>query len=531
MMKEETLSNFEQVFARLGKELSATARADAAAKIILYAAHELFGWDACYLILYDPEQGGVPRPLLIIDTIDGQHAVLKNEFPTQPTENMLRAIHENGFLSLYEKRFELNPSLSFGDRSRRTLSQIFVPVRSGIRTIGILSIQSYDKNAYSEGSLDTLRALANHCAGALERIWAQEALAQMVERLKALNQAAHAISSSLDMEELCRAIYDAVETAMPCNDFVIDGYEPGTNEIVPIYAVEYPRRRVQTGRYFADHGMAGHIVHTKRSLLLNSLEEIEKSGISFEFYGSEGKDMPQSIAAAPMLFHGNVTGMVSAQAYKPKAYTSDDLYLLELLASHAAIAIENARLFAAVQKMADTDFLTGCLNRRKFFELAEHTFDHAHRNRLPLSVIMLDVDEFKRFNDRFGHNVGDRVLKLVAERCKASLRESDILGRLGGEEFVVVLPDTALHQAAQVAKRLHRTVEQANLEGMENILDLVTGERPEQEALGVTISVGVAMFDESCKNIDALIELADRAMYAGKYAGKNQINIYNEGAV
>lgn len=526
-MTVKTPSNFEQVFARLGKELSATTNAVTAAEIILNAANELIGWDACYLVLYDPQRGGKPRPLLTIDTTASGQIVQHNAAPDAPSENMLRAIREGGFLSLYDENFSLPPRLRFGDLSNITLSQLFVPVRNDRRTIGVLSIQSYRKNAYSEASLETLKTLANHCAGALERIWAQEALEQMAERLRGLHQAAHAINASLDMEALCDAIHRTVENVMPCNDFVIDGYDPETNEIVPIYAIEYPRKRVQTERYLADHGLAGHIVHTKKSLLLNSLEEMTNSGIDFEFYGSE-EDQTQSIAAAPLTLKGRVIGMISAQSYQPNAYTEDDLHLLELLASHAAIAIENARLFAAVQKLADTDPLTECLNRRKFFEVAEQAFQHARQERRPLSVILLDVDEFKRFNDRFGHAVGDRALKMAAGQCKAALREGDIFGRLGGEEFAALLPNTPLSQAEQIAKRLHRAVEAGQIEGADQIRDLVSGARPSKEALKVTVSVGVAELNQSCYSIDALIELADRAMYAGKYAGKNQINIWND---
>ncbi len=516
------------VYARLGKELSATSNAVTAADIILNAAHELIGWEACYLILYDPQQGGRPRPLLTMDTINNERVIEQDAAPEKPSENMLRAIRENGYLSLYEEAFAVPPALSFGDRTRRTLSQLFVPVQSGDRTIGVLSIQSYQAKAYSESSLEILRTLSNHCAGALERIWAQEALAQMVERLKVLYQATHAISESLDMEQLCDSIHATVETVMPCDDFVMDGYDEQTNEIIPIYAVEYPRKRVHTHRYVADHGMGGRIVHTRLPILLNSLEDMDRSGINFEMYGSSPSDDPtRSILAVPMLLHGKVVGMVSAQSYKENAYTSEDQYLLELLAAHAAIAIENARLFADAQKLADTDPLTGVFSRRKFFELAELEFSRAMRYKKPLSIIMLDVDEFKKFNDKFGHKVGDRVLRLVAIQCKSSLRDVDIFGRLGGEEFVAALPDTDLNDAVMAANRLRAVVDAADLAEAENMFHLAAGEKPEEQALKVTVSVGVATCDESCKSIEMVIDHADRAMYSVKSAGRNQVNTWN----
>jgi diguanylate cyclase (GGDEF)-like protein len=528
-MKDKNISNFEQVFSHLGKELSATANAEAAAEIILNTANELIGWDASYLILYDPEQGGKPRPLLAIDTANDGRIIQHDVAPEKPSENMLKAIHEDGFLSLYEAPFDMPEGLSFGNRSRRTLSQLFVPVRSGTRTIGVLSIQSYSKHAYTTDSLETLKALANHCAGAMDRIWAQEALSQMVERLKVLYQAAHDISASLDMEELCDAIHRTVGQVMPCDDFVIDGYDSLTNEIIPIYAVEHPRRRIQTEKYTADHGMGGHIVHTRESLLLNSIEEMNASEIKFEFYGSEGKENSESIIAVPMLLHGNVTGMISAQSYQPNAYTKDDQYLLELLASHAAIAFENSRLFTTIQQLADTDPLTGALSRRKFLELTEREFNRMKRYNKPLSILMLDVDEFKKFNDWFGHQVGDRVLQLVANQCRSSLRDVDIFGRLGGEEFAATLPDTGMQQAKQVAERLCKLVEQAKFEEAENLYETITGVAFDDDALKVTVSIGVATCDESCRNMEVLLDHADRAMYSVKYGGRNRIGLWNNG--
>ena len=522
------LEKSEQVYAQLGKNSSITSNAVTAAEIILDTAQELIGWEACYLILYDPEQGTRPRPLLTIDTIDGKRVVQHDAAPEKPSENMLKAIRESGYLSLYEEPFEVSPSLSFGNRAHRTLSQLFVPVRSGDRTIGVLSIQSYKVKAYSENSLEVLKTLSNHCAGALERIWAQEALAQIVERLKVLYQATHAISASLDLEQLYDSIHTTVEKVMPCDDFVIDGYDENTNEIIPIYAVEYPRKRIFTEKYFADHGLAGKVVHTHMPVLLNNVADMDGSGIDFELYGSAPTDPTQSILAVPMLLHGKIVGMISAQSYKENAYTREDQYLLELLAAHAAIAIENARLFTKAQQLADMDSLTEVLGRRKFYELAEAEFERAKRSKKPLTIIMLDVDEFKKFNDRFGHKVGDNVLKLVAKQCKSSLRDEDIFGRLGGEEFAAALPDTDLNQAMIAANRLRKIVEETDLsEIKDGMIDMTTGKSSTKNALRVTVSVGVAACDETCNKIDTVIDRADQAMYLVKHAGRNQISIWN----
>ncbi|MEN9562268.1 MAG: hypothetical protein RIR73_512 [Chloroflexota bacterium] len=500
------------VFANLGKDLAATTSAEDAAQIIVDAAHSLIGWDACYLILYDPQKGGSPRPLLSIDTAKGMRITQRDAFPKKPSSNMLKAIAEGGFISLYAGFFEMDASQTFGDRTQRTLSQMFAPVVSGTRTIGVLSIQSYTRNAYQNPQLELLKTLAGHCAGALERIWAQEALGDFVERLKVLHAAVSAINASFELDRICQVVYETVSQVMSCNDFVIDGYDPKSNEIVPIYAIEDPGRRVITNRYVADHGMAGEIVRTKKSILLNSLEQIDNSGIQFELYGSFEEEQTKSILAVPMILHGEIYGMVSAQSYQENAYTNEDIYLLEVLASHASIAFENARLFDSIQKLANTDPLTGILNRRRFFELAELEFTRAKLTHQFLSVIMLDVDDFKHFNDLYGHKAGDKVLELVAESCSSSLRSDDIFGRLGGEEFAVVLPNTNLSDAYEVASRLRLVIRGINLSD-------ITLEP-------VTVSVGVAVFDLTCKTFDVLLERADSAMYSAKNSGRNQVKTW-----
>ena len=132
--------------------------------------------------------------------------------------------------------------------------------------------------------------------------------------------------------------------------------------------------------------------------------------------------------------------------------------MLETIASHAAIAISNAQLFEEIQQLAETDDLTKINNRRQLFRLGEQILNHSKRYNNPFSVIMLDIDNFKKINDSYGHAIGDGVLQELAQRTLENIREVDILGRYSGEEFVIILPNTTLEQGIEMAERLRKNM-------------------------------------------------------------------------
>ena len=407
---------------------------------------------------------------------------------------------------------------------------MFVPVRTAKRVIGVLSVQCYTRGVYTQDSLMILKTLADQCAGAVERIWAQEQVSQLAERRAILYNAIRAISASLDLEQLYEAIYNAVKQVMPCDDFVIAGYDSSKNEIMVLYNMERIGGRNRPPPYYADHGLGGLTVHTGKSRIFNSTEEMDASGIQFVLTGEE--DFTQSIVAVPLLLSGKVNGMISAQSYQPDSYKDEDRELLEILAAHAAIALENAKLFSEMQEMADKDPLTGLmLNRRKFYELAEREFARAKRYPESLSVIMLDVDHFKNFNDQFGHKIGDLILKMAAEICIQNVRHVDIVGRHGGEEFIILFPSTNAKNAAEVAERIRRQIETSSLKDASQFLETVNGVLIAPETVHVTVSVGVAELDDTYSSIDVLVDHADRAMYLAKNEGRNQVKIWTPGKV
>jgi diguanylate cyclase (GGDEF)-like protein len=164
----------------------------------------------------------------------------------------------------------------------------------------------------------------------------------------------------------------------------------------------------------------------------------------------------------------------------------------------------------AAQELARTDVLTGMKNRRAFYELGELAFEQAKRYGHPLSLVMLDVDRFKQVNDNWGHAAGDQVLKAVAGVIKETARASDISGRLGGEEFAVLLPETAVEDATAQAERLRRGVAGLSV-------------RYEADDITLTCSLGVAQSDGECSSLDTLIGRADCALYEAKGQGRNRV--------
>lgn len=178
---------------------------------------------------------------------------------------------------------------------------------------------------------------------------------------------------------------------------------------------------------------------------------------------------------------------------------------------------ERKELEWRLEQEARTDPLTGCANRRHFLQQAEQEVARVRRYGGALSVLMLDLDHFKRVNDHYGHHAGDATLRMLVEICKANLREEDLVGRLGGEEFAVMLPETAAERAVDAAERLRQAV--------------AGGAVPVNDApsLHVTASIGVATL-EAAESVDGLLGRADRALYQAKNAGRNRVVAYSVGS-
>jgi diguanylate cyclase (GGDEF)-like protein/PAS domain S-box-containing protein len=215
--------------------------------------------------------------------------------------------------------------------------------------------------------------------------------------------------------------------------------------------------------------------------------------------------------------HGNVKNFIAIKMDITKRKEREE----ELRLAREKLELANLELrfaFEHEQHLAHTDPLTGVNNRRYLFELAEHEFDVARRYQQPLSVILFDLDHFKSINDTFGHSTGDKMLEYVTQAACAQLRDVDLIGRYGGEEFVIVLPMTGAQQAYLLAERIRAGVDALRIE-------------TDKGTAAVTLSIGVAEMlhvplDGSVEN---MLHRADEAMYAAKKNGRNRTVIFDLG--
>lgn len=220
-----------------------------------------------------------------------------------------------------------------------------------------------------------------------------------------------------------------------------------------------------------------------------------------------------SLICTPIVVKDQVEGIVHLDSPDRNAFDEEDLHFVELLTTEISVAIERSLLYSQVKSLSIRDGLTGCFNRRKFDEDIEVETARAVRYQRTLSLFMIDIDWFKKYNDSHGHSKGDTLLKKIAGIFTNEVRVVDSVYRYGGEEFVVLLPETDTEKALPVARRLREIVEQEQFEG----------EEQSQPNKKVTISIGVASFRSDADGKDELLKSADSALYRAKESGRNRV--------
>ena len=226
----------------------------------------------------------------------------------------------------------------------------------------------------------------------------------------------------------------------------------------------------------------------------------------------------QEFLVVPLRGKNNVIGVLLVDNITTKKQlTEADVRRIMMLANHAGLALENAKSYSEVVITSQQDSLTKLWNHGHFQNILGETFKEAKTKSLPLSLIVFDVDDFKVYNDTYGHQAGDRALELISNLSKTVVRRMDNLARYGGEEFVAILPGTTKPEALKLAERLRETIERESTGALSNGM-------PKK----VTVSVGVASFPEDADDKDKLIFCADGALYEAKRAGKNRVRAYRK---
>ncbi len=357
-------------------------------------------------------------------------------------------------------------------------------------------------------------AVANEMLQAelLERKRLEAETIQKAMQLTQIYSATGALITTLDLEPLLGQILDAAVSAIPSAEKgMIHLVARETGQLETRASIGYTDKRIQKFliQGAKDHYYVAEAVSERKPLLVPDIDL--KTRVHPEELLPETRNIRSAIVA-PLVLNEEILGALSLESSQREAFNENDLRLLVTFAATVTIAIRNAQLHGEVQKLAITDTVTGVYNRRGFFELGKREVERARRFGRPLTGIMFDMDHFKDVNDTFGHTCGDQVLRIIAERIKSNIREVDIMGRYGGDEFTILLPETDLFVATNVAERLRLCVYDSPVP-MEGSL------------IPLTISLGVARLSHDLLDLTSLLDRADAALYSAKRSGRNRVEI------
>lgn len=407
----------------------------------------------------------------------------------------------------------------FLDVDSKTRSELAVPLKIGERIIGVINAESNKLNGFSEADERILVTMAGQLATAIENARLFEETQSRLREQILLREAGTAISSALDTQTILDRLVEKFCLAIDATSAYINEYNDQAEEytVVAECISEKANIREKESDLGETYPLRSDNDENKFFVNMNSGQYDVSHFDNLELPVSEREHMQEyggkSILYVPLIIKDKLVGIVELWESRYKRdFSTEEINLCLLLAQQAAIGIENARLFEEVKQLATIDELTGLNNRRHFDKMANSEFNRAKRYGRVVSAMMLDIDHFKDFNDKYGHAVGDQVLQAIAKLCDQSLRDADILGRYGGEEFVILLPETKRDTAKTVAERIRKRICEA----------LIPTEKGD---LSVTISIGVAENNEHTPTLETLIARADQAMYVAKHKGRNQVAV------
>lgn len=433
-------------------------------------------------------------------------------------------------------------------------SWVGVPILANGQAIGVIGASDdTSEHAFQQADVRLLGTVAANIGIAIqkarlyetarrelrERQRAEETLARRLHEISLISQVTQATSARLDLNDLIDLIEFAgqkIEEVFRARSVFIALHDKQSNEMkVPYWTIGH--KRVKATRFPMGVGLTGRVFTSQKPLLIGENFKTRSKELGAILQHVDEFGYPKTWLGVPMSVGHETIGVISVQDYeKENAYSEFEINLLSTIASNIAISFENARLYekirqdnlslqgkideiAALQlelrEQAIRDPLTNLFNRRYLEETLARELSRAEREKIPLSVLILDLDHFKTFNDTYGHAAGDALLQALSKLLTERTRESDIACRYGGEEFVLVMPGSPLQAAQRRAEEVRQRFEQT----------LVPYDGHNLKA---TVSMGVAVYPAHAHSAQTLLKSADQALYAAKAGGRNKVVVFGE---
>lgn len=344
-----------------------------------------------------------------------------------------------------------------------------------------------------------------------ENEMANQDLKKRFAELTSLYLVSLTLSKTLDLDQILKSIKSLFQKKIKANQFSIFLLDESLTTLVLQGSFGWPRGANLPAAFQFGDDIFGKAIESEETIYIPDMSVAPE----VQFF----IDQPNSgsvIVVPIMLRKNHPLGAFSLHRLERDAFSAEEQAFFKKLALEIAKVLDKSLLYQHTKELSITDDLTGLYNRRYFNQRFDREVVRARRYRRPLSILMVDIDYFKNYNDINGHLLGDDVLKKVACLLESNLRKADIVARYGGEEFVILLPEIDKTHADQVAEKLRRTIELKHF--------------PKEQYLpnkNLTISIGLATLPDDSTNARELIEFADRALYRAKAEGRNRVVNYH----
>ena len=330
---------------------------------------------------------------------------------------------------------------------------------------------------------------------------------QFSNKLSSIKRFSDLVRQASSEDEVYEILFDVLKKKSGITQVVVAKKEYNDNQLMVYKAMD--RDKLQS--------IKNKMTTEENCWALKTGKEFLNNGSSNDFDCKDFYSQSVSYICLPIILGEIASGVIQIQSDRKNYFSNDLIEEIKVYIDNIAPVISNIRLLESLNNMASIDTLTKAYNRRYLEKYLEEQIIISKENNLHLSVIMIDIDFFKRFNDTYGHDAGDYVLMYFADTLKFNVRDEDVVSRYGGEEFIVVLPRTDYRGAYRVAEKLRKKVEEMSLTAINN-------ENPPK----ITCSLGISVYPLHGNNIDKLIQSADKALYRAKNSGRNRTCIFGD---